>query len=111
MYTRFIYVPKTAENIKKDFFGDESAELEKWILSDYEFSALWNNKVFKYLNEKFDVMIDSFEDDYILYQYLYFDYEELVEELNKFRCKNEIRMFIKMIDKAIENRTLIGFFL
>ena len=111
LHTRFIYVPKTAKDMKKNFFGDENAELEKWVLSDYEFNALWNNKVLKCLNKKFDVMIDSFEEDYILYQHLYFDYEELVDDLNKFGCRNEIRMLIDMIDKAIENRTLIGFFL
>lgn len=97
--------------MKKDFFGDENIASDKWILSDYEFSALWKFRVFKCLNEKFDAMIGEFEDAYILYQYLYFDYEGLVEDLNKFECRNEIRMLIYMIDKAIENRTLLGFFL
>lgn len=111
MHRQFIYVPKTAEDMKSDYFGDENVELDKWILSDDEFNTLWDCGVFEYLSKKFDVIIDTYEDEYILYQYLYFEYENLVEELNKFRCRNEIRVLIEMIDKAIENRTLLGFFL
>ena len=111
MHKQFIYVPKTVEDMKRDYFGYENTSIYKWILSDDEFNNLWDCGVFVYLNKKFGVIIDTFEDEYILYQYLYFYYEELVERLNKFRCSNEIRIFIEMIDKAIENRTLLGFFL
>ena len=111
MHERFIYVPKTAEDMKSGWFGDETADIYEWNLSDGEFQSLWNCEVFEYLNKKFNVLIDTFEDEWIMYQYLYFDYEELVEELNKFGCKTEIRMLIKMIEKAIESRTYIGFFL
>ncbi len=109
MHRRFIYVPKTAEDMKLDYFGSETADIYKWVLSDDEFNSLWNAGIFSYLNEKFDVIIDAFEDEYILYQYLYFYYENLVEELSKFKCRNEIRILIYMIDKTIESKTLLGF--
>ena len=97
--------------MKSDWFGDETADLYKWNLSDNEFQALWNCGVFEYLNKKLNVFIDTFEDELIMYQYFYFEHEELVEKLNKFECKNEVKMLIGMMDKAIENRTYIGFFL
>ncbi len=111
MHKQFIYVPKTVEDMKSDWFGDETADLYKWNLSDNEFQALWNCGVFEYLNKKLNVFIDTFEDELIMYQYFYFEHEELVEKLNKFECKNEVKMLIGMMDKAIENRTYIGFFL
>lgn len=46
-----------------------------------------------------------------MYQYLYFDYEELIEELNRFKCRHEVKALIKMIDLTIKSRTYIGFFL
>ncbi|MDE6520583.1 MAG: hypothetical protein K2K91_09075 [Ruminococcus sp.] len=111
MHRQFIYVPKTVEDMKSDYFGNETADLYEWSLSDGEFQSLWDCEVFEYLNKKFNVFIDTFEDEWIMYQYLYFEYEELIEELNKFRCRNEIKILINMIDKAIENRTYVGFFL
>ncbi|MDE6789215.1 MAG: hypothetical protein K2J47_07855 [Ruminococcus sp.] len=106
-----IYVPKTAEDMKSDWFGDETADTYEWNLSDDEFNALWDCGVFEYLNAKFDVMIDAFEEELILYQYLYFHYEELIEELNRFKCRHEVKILIKMINLTIKGRTYIGFFL
>ncbi|MDE7365568.1 MAG: hypothetical protein K2N27_11965 [Ruminococcus sp.] len=111
MHRQFIYVLKTVEDMKADWYGDETANVYKWNLSKDEFQALWDCGVFEYLNKKFNVFIDTFEDEWIMYQYLYFDYDELIEKLNKFRCRNEIKMLISMIDKAIKSRTYIGFFL
>lgn len=110
MNRKIIYVPKTAEDMKADWYGDETADVYEWNLSDKEFQALWDCNVFEYLNAKFDVMIDDFEEEWILYQYLYFKYDEFIEEMNLFSCRNEIRTLIKMIDRAIESRTYIGFF-
>lgn len=111
MHRQIIYVPKTAEDMKADWYGDEKVGVYEWRLSKDEFQALWDCGVFEYLNKKFDALIDTFEDELIMYQYLYFDYDELIERLNKFRCENEIKMLINMIDKAIESKTYIGFFL
>lgn len=111
MHKQFIYVPKTAEDMKRDYFGYENIAFDEWILSSDEFNALWDCGVFEYLNKKFDVLIDTYEDECIFYQKLYFYYEEMIDELNKFKCINEIKMLFYMIDKAIENRTLLGFFL
>lgn len=111
MRKRWIYVPKTAEDMKADWYGDETADIYEWRLSDYEFQTLWDDGVFEYLNEKFNALIDEFEEEWIMYQHIYFTHEELVEELNKFSCRNEVRMLIKMINKAIESRTYIGFIL
>lgn len=104
-----IYVPKTADDMKSDWYGDETADIYEWYLSGSEFNALWDCGVFDYLNKKFGVIIDAFEDEWIVYQYLYLEYDMLVSELNKFRCRNEIKMLIKMIDMAVESRTYIGF--
>lgn len=111
MYRRFIYVPKTIEDMKCDYFTGENIAWHRWVLSDDEFNNLWNCGVFSYLNEKFDVIIDAFEDEWIMYQYLYFEYDGLIEELNKFGCINEIKTLIEMIDMSIRSRTYIGFFL
>lgn len=111
MHRQLIYVPKTVEDMKFDWFGDETADLYEWNLSDKEFQALWDCGVFEYLNKKCNALIDTFEDELIMYQYIYFEYDELIKELNKFRCGNEIKILISMIDKAIESRTYIGFFL
>lgn len=111
MYRRFIYVPKTAEDMKCDYFNGENTEWYRWVLSDDEFNNLWNCGVFSYLNEKFDVIIDAFEDEWIMYQYLYFEYDGLIEKFNKFGCINEIKILIEMIDMSIRSRTYIGFFL
>ena len=106
-----IYVPKTAKDMKYDWFGDETADTYEWNLSDCEFNALWDCGVFEYLNEKLDAMIDAFEEEVIFYQKLYFYYEELIEELNKFNCRHEVKILIKMIHMTIKSRTYIGFFL
>lgn len=111
MHRQFIYVPKTVRDMKRDWFGDETADLYEWNLSYDEFNILWSCGVFEYLNKKCYALIDTFEDELIMYQYLYFEYEELVKKLNNFKCRNEIKMLISMIDKAIESRTYIGFFL
>lgn len=110
-HRQLIYVPKTVEDMKSDWFGDETADLYEWNLSDKEFQSLWDCGVFEYLNKKCYALIDTFEDEMIMYQYLYFVYDELIEKLNKFRCENEIKILIGMIDKAIKSRTYIGFFL
>lgn len=110
-HRQFIYVPKTVEDMKRDYFGYENISFDEWLLYHNEFNALWDCGVFKYFSKKFDVFIDVYEDAWIFYQPLYFHYEELIEELKKFRCKNEIKTLIDMIDKAIESRTLLGFFL
>lgn len=55
-------------------------------------------------------MTDVFEDEFILYQHLYFEYKELTEELNKFSCRNEIKLLTEMIGKEINSRTLLGLF-
>lgn len=109
MHRQFIYVPKTVEDMKADWYGDETANIYKWNLSQDEFQTLWDCGVFEYLNKKLNILIDEFEDEWIMYQYLYFYYEELIEELNKFRCSNEIKILISMIEKAIESRTYIIF--
>ncbi len=57
MYRQFIYVPKTAEDMKSSWFGDETADFYEWNLSDGEFQSLWNCGVFEYLNKKFNVLI------------------------------------------------------
>lgn len=111
MHRRLIYVPKTAEDMKRDWFGDETADIYEWQLSDNEFQVLRDCGVFEYLNVKFGIMIDEFEEEWIVYQHLYFVREELIEELNKFSCRNEIKILIQMIDKAVESRTYIGFIL
>lgn len=111
MHRQFIYVPKTAKDMKSDWFGDETADMYEWNLSYDEFNILWDCGVFEYLNKKFNALIDTFEDELIMYQYIYFEYDELIEGLKKFKCRNEIKILIGMIDKAIESRTYIGFFL
>ncbi len=113
MYKRYIYVPKTIEAMKNDYFTGENIAWHRWVLSDDEFDVLWNCGVFEYLNEKFDVIIDAFEEEWIMYQYLYLEYDELIAELKEFMnvCENEINNLIKLIDMAIECRTYIGFFL
>lgn len=112
-HRHIIYVPKTIKDMQDDWFGDETADTYEWNLSDDEFNALWECGVFEYLNEKFDVMIDAFEEEWIMYQYLYLEYDELIEELDKFMsiCGREINKLIQLIDMTIECRTYIGFFL
>lgn len=111
MHRYYIYVPKTVEDMKEDYFGCENTSCYEWILSKDEFSILWNCGIFEYLNKKFHTIIDEFEEEWIMYQHLYFYYEELVEELNSSGCNDEIKKLTEMIDKAIECRTLIGFIL
>ncbi|MCM1132499.1 MAG: hypothetical protein NC340_03410 [Ruminococcus flavefaciens] len=109
MHRRFIYVPKTAEDMKQDWYGDETADIYEWRLSDDEFQALWDCNVFEYLNVKFDVSIYEYEEELIMYQYLYCRYDELIDELNCFGCGNEIKKLIEMINRAIESKTYIEF--
>lgn len=111
MSRRYIYVPKTIEDMKCDYFTGENIAWHRWMLSDDEFNVLWDCGVFEYLNEKFDVMIDAFEEEWIMYQYLYLEYDELIKELDKFMniCGREINKLIQLIDMTIECRTYIGF--
>lgn len=111
MHRRFIYVPKTVKDMKLDWCDEKSADVYEWRLSKDEFQALWDCGVFDYLNKKFNVLIDEFEEEWIMYQFFYIDYERLVKELNKFSCRNEVRMLIEMINRAIESRTYVGFIL
>jgi len=102
MHRRLIYVPKTPDDMKKDWFGDDTAEIYRWDLSEIEFQMLWDSGAFDYINKICNAMIGDFEEEYIFYQKLYFEYENISENLH-------FGKFSEMIDKAVECRTALIF--
>lgn len=114
---RRIYVPKNAEEMKKDWLGDESADSYSWELSSWELERLWSCGVFDYFNQM-DYCgtvrlnytgLHEFEDDFICWQQLYLSYDEIVNDLRTFSCTDEVERLIGMIDKSIECGTLLCF--
>jgi len=108
--SKFISVPKNIEAMYNSEYGEwDNDEHHIWYLNDYDVSAL--RETFDLMNEMFGVMIDDFEDDDILYQNLYFKRDELLHKL-KIYSQSEVHCkLIKMIDTAIETRTLLSFHL
>ncbi|MCM1007132.1 MAG: hypothetical protein NC485_04235 [Ruminococcus flavefaciens] len=114
---KIIYVPQNAADMKSDWLGDENIEEYSWKLNDSEFRNLLSSGVFEYFNRLNKIgkiklnycELDEFEEDFICYQYLYFNYDEIIIELKKFSCNNEIVRLIELIDRAIECRTVIIF--
>ena len=106
----YIYVPKTIEAMYEQEYGKwQPSNHYVWELTETEFSVLWQDGIFDFLNRYFDVMIDEYEDEEIFYQRLYFCKEELFEELSKYKCYSEIEKLKQMVDYAIKTRTLICF--
>ena len=109
---RFLSVPMNLQSMYDAEHGIwNEQEHHIWNLTEKTCDALWKCGVFDLLNRKFNLIIDDFEDEHILYQKLYFVKDELFEELDIFDCKCEIQYLKSMINFAIEHRTLLSIFL
>lgn len=110
MHHRYILVPKTPQAVHDYNFGEWNEEdLYLWELTNEQFDMLWNEGVFDFINDLFSSLIDDYEDEDIYYQNLKCRKDELISEIEKFACKNEINKLIELIQHAIESETLISF--
>ena len=109
-HTKFISVPKNIEAMYNSEYGEwNEDEHYIWYLNDYDVSAL--RETFDLMNEMFKVLIDDYEDDDILYQKLFFQKDELLHKIKSYSQSEVHGKLIKMIDKAIDARTLLSFHL
>ena len=87
----------------------EETEHYIWYLTQSEFDALWEGGAFSLLNQKFNKLIDDYEDEDFDYQSLLSVKDELFEQLAKLKCKKEVEKLKSMITLAISNKTKISF--
>ena len=108
-HRRYLSVPKDLQAMYNDWYGVwNEQEHHIWNLTEEAFNALWKSGVFSLLYEKFDLIIDEYEDENIFYQKLFFIKDELFEKLDTFHCKSEIENLKAMINFAIEHKTLLS---
>ena len=106
---KFLSVPKNIEAMYNAEYGEwNDDEHYIWYLQDEDISFLCKEKVFDLMNTVLGTMIDDYEDEDIYYQKLFYNKEHLYEKLNCCQCKKQVEQLKKMIEKAIESRTLLS---
>ena len=103
MFQKYISVPKNSKGISEYDIGVQGSENLLFLsLPKEEFYYLVDNKIFEYLNEKGNLMIDDYESEIVSYEVL----EREVELWLK--LKDITPVFVYAIEKAITYKTFIG---
>lgn len=100
MRTRFLTVPKNDKGIEENDYGVEHTDnLVEATLEEDEFDALWENGVFRTINDRCDLMIDDYE-------------SENISAENIHKCLDVISLipgtFYEMSQLAIKYNTLLN---
>ena len=103
MFQKYISVPKNSKGNSEYDIGVQGSENLLFLsLPKEEFDYLVDNKIFEYLNEKGNLMIDDYESEIV-------SYEVLEREVDSWlKLKDISPVFVYVIEKAITYKTFIG---
>lgn len=103
MFQKYISVPKNSKGNSEYDIGVQGSENLLFLsLPKEEFDYLVDNKIFEYLNEKGNLMIDDYESEIV-------SYEVLEREVDSWlKLKDISPVFVYAIEKAITYKTFIG---
>ena len=103
MFQKYVSVPKNSKGIYEyDTVVQGSENLLFYNLPKVEFDYLVDNKIFEYLNEKGNLMIDDYESEIVSYGVL--KWETQIWD----KIKDITPTFVDAIEKAITYKTFIG---
>ena len=103
MFQKYISVPKNSKGISEYDIGVQGSENLLFLsLPKEEFDYLVDNKIFEYLNEKGNLMIDDYESEIVSYGVL--KWETQIWD----KRKDITPTFVDAIEKAITYKTFIG---
>lgn len=103
MFQKYVSVPKNQKGIYEYDTGVQGSEnLLFYNLPKVEFDYLVDNKIFEYLNEKGNLMIDDYESEIVSYGVL--KRETQIWD----KIKDITPTFVDAIEKAITCKTFIG---
>lgn len=103
MFQKYVSVPKNSKGIYEYDTGVQGSEnLLFYNLPKVEFDYLVDNKIFEYLNEKGNLMIDDYESEIVSYGVL--KWETQIWD----KIKDITPTFVDAIEKAITYKTFIG---
>lgn len=97
---RFLVVPIDKQGVE-DYENDVTKldKLKQFVFPETEFNLLWNSGYFSYLNARFNLLIDDYEEEVIPNNAL----EDAKKQLNE--LSKECPIFTKALNYAIQQNT------
>lgn len=106
---KYIRVPKDKKAMEDYNYGVEKKEqMEEMVLSEKQFSELYDIGVFDIINDKCDIIIDEYEEEVLELDKIPIALQAVTQLINDNKNKELVRLK-EMLNLAITYKTIVGF--